>query len=51
MSSPDHDHVQSIYENIKNIEVERYFGKLILAMPVKKYYTKQNIIIKLLVLT
>ena len=32
MPSPDHDHVQSTYDNIKNIEIEGYFGKLMLAM-------------------
>ena len=32
MPSPDHDHVQSTYNNNKNVEIEGYFGKLILAM-------------------
>lgn len=32
MPIPDQQHIQSIYDNNKNIEIERYFGNLILAM-------------------
>jgi len=32
MPIPDQQHIQSIYDNNKNIEIEGYFGNLILAM-------------------
>ena len=32
MPTPAHDHIQSTYDSIKNVEVEGYFGNLILAM-------------------
>ena len=32
MPIPDHDHIQSTYDKNKNIEIEGYFGDLVLAM-------------------
>jgi len=32
MPMPDHEHIQSTYDNNKNIEIEGYYGNLILAM-------------------
>ena len=32
MPTPAHEHIQSTYDSVKNVEVEGYFGNLILAM-------------------
>jgi len=32
MPIPDHEHIQSTYDKIKNLEVEGYFGNLVMAM-------------------
>ena len=32
MPSPDHEHIQSTYDNSRNVEIEGYYGNLIVAM-------------------
>jgi transposase InsO family protein len=32
MPIPDHEHIQSTYDKNKNVEIEGYFGKLVIAM-------------------
>jgi len=32
MPIPDHEHIQSTYDKNKNLEVEGYFGNLVMAM-------------------
>ena len=32
MPIPDHEHIQSTYDKNKNLEIEGYFGNLVIAM-------------------